>query len=248
MKALVAGLLVIGLAALSAFAGMASAVSFDLSYSDPASDVAKLWTSNMTHVLNAAGNATFSPSPPEVNLLRLESANASANINLTIEVKGTIANLDNTSYEIRLYTRSDNASHFIVTYVNRTAFLTSNATGSGRTDLSGSSAIIAIGPNPNVRNGLRISVAKSLLGAITYWNIDATATQVSGDGVYTYQDAIWYVPGNPGSTPVPPASPSSFPGWTWIAAVVVVGAVLVAIAAVIRRKKSEPPKPSSPPP
>jgi len=106
MKAVAAAALLLGFVVLAASAGVASAVSFDLNYSDPASDVVKFWATNDTPVLTPTGNLTLSPFPDSVNLLWIRSANASANVNLTIQVKGSIANLANTSYEIRLFTRS----------------------------------------------------------------------------------------------------------------------------------------------
>jgi len=238
MKALATGLIAIGLLVTAGIAGVASAVSFNLNYSDPASDVVKLWTVNMTPVLTPTGNLTMSPFPDSVNLLWIRSANASTSVNLTFETKGDIANLDNTSYEMRLYARADNASHFIVTYVNGTTVLTSNATGFVPVDISGNSTITATGPNPTLQNTLRITVAISLLGTIDVWNIDATATQRGP--VYSYEDFGWEVPGNPGSAPTPPPAPSGLPVWTWIAVAIAAGAVLVAIVLLVRRKRTPP--------
>lgn len=255
MKAMPAALVVVGFVALAAASGIAaaasvhpnysdpgiaSAVSFNLNYSDPASDVVKLWTSNMTPVPTSTGDLTMSPFPDSVNLRWIRSANASANVNLTLEVQGDIANLDNTSYEIRLYTRADNASHFIVTYVNGATWLTSNATGFVPVDISGNSTISSTGPNPALQNALHIRVAKSLLGTITVWNMDATATQRGS--TYTYRDFGWEVPGNPGSSPTPPPTPSALPSWAWIALALAIVAVLVAIVVAIRRKRTPPQK------
>ena len=240
MKALAAGLVIVGLVALAASSSIASAVSFDLSYSDPASDVVKLWTLNMTPVPTPTGNLTLSPFPDSVNILRLASANASANVTLSLAVKGDIANIDNTSYEFRLYTRADNASHFTVTYVNGTTVLTSNATGFVPKDVSGNSTITSTGPNPTLQNTLRITVAKSLLGTIATWNIDATATQRGP--TYTYRDFGWELPGNPGSTPIPPPSPSGLPSWIWIAVALLIVAVIVAIVVAVRRRPRPPQK------
>jgi len=238
MKAVLPGLLIVGLVLLAAFSGIASAVSLGLNYSDPASDVAKLWTSNMTPVLDAGGNATLSPFPDSVNILWIRSANASANVTLTIEVKGEIANLDNTSYEVRLYTRTDNASHFVVTYVNGTTTLSSNATGYQPVDISGNSSIAATGPNPALQNALQINVSKALLGTIPAWNLDAIAKQTGP--TYTYQDTGWQVPGNPGSTPPASPTPSGSPIWIWIALAVGIVAVLAVIALFVRRKRTPP--------
>src|SRR5207244_5586125 len=109
------------------------------------------------------GNLMHNPSPYSVNMLHLTSSNAIADILLTMQVKGTIANLDNTSYQIRLYTRQDNATHFAVTHVNRTTTLASNGTGFVPIDLSASTTI--------VQDTLSVRVAKSRLGIITAWEI-----------------------------------------------------------------------------
>ena len=232
--------LILGLAALAGLSGLASAVSFDLNYSDPASDVVKLWTLNDTPVLTSTGNLTMSPFPDNVNLLWIRSANASANVTLTIEVKGSIANLDNTSYEIRLYTRSDNATHFTVTYLNGTTILTSNATGFTPRDLTGNSTITSTGPNPALKNTLKINVVKSLLGTTGAWNIDAFATQRGP--TYTYRDYGWSLPGNPGSSPTPPPPPSGWTSSLWIIAIVVMVVALVAVVLLINRRRKTPPK------
>src|SRR2546429_3647015 len=76
MKARLTGLLFASLLALGSSIGVASAVSFDRSYADPASDVVELWASNMTPVLTD-GNLTMSPFPDSVNVLRLSSADDS---------------------------------------------------------------------------------------------------------------------------------------------------------------------------
>jgi len=248
MKAVATFLLALGLVSLAAaaisvsaapVAPMPSGISFYLNYSDPASDVVKLWTLNMTPVSSPTGNLTMSPFPDTVNLLWVRSANASANVTLTLEVKGSISNLDNTSYRMRLSTRADNTSHFVVTYVNGSTVLTSNATGFNPINISGNSTITSAGPNPTVQNRLQINVAKSLLGTISAWNIDATATQRGP--TYTYEDFGWEVPGNPGSSPTPTPSPGVLPSWIWLAIVPVVLAIVAAIILVARRKKTVPP-------
>src|SRR2546421_12303673 len=116
MKARLTGLLFASLLALGSSIGVASAVSFDRSYADPASDVVELWASNMTPALTD-GNLTLSPFPDSVNVLRLSSADAGADIALPIQAKGSIAAMDNTSYQIRVYTRLDNSTHFGATYL-----------------------------------------------------------------------------------------------------------------------------------
>jgi len=240
MKALTAALFGMGLVALAASSGTASAVSFDLNYSDPASDVVKLYTSNMTPVLLPGGAWTMSPFPDSVNLQWLRSTNNSADVNLTFEVRGEIANLANTSYEMHLFTRADNASHFIVNYTNGVTWLKSNDTGFTPLDISGNSTISSTGPGPNpLLNTLEIRVAKSLLGTITSWNIDGTATQ--GGPVYSYRDFGWQVPGNPGSAPPPATTPSGLPTWAWIALGLAVVAVFAVIVTLVRRKRTPPP-------
>lgn len=174
------------------FALRASAVNFVLNYSDPASDVFKLWTSNNTHVTDAAGFWILSPSPGTVNLIRLSSANAGTAVDVYVKVQTTITSSANTSYEARLYTRADNATHFIVTYRNGVTNMVTNHTGSPTWDLTTNTTVGALG-------WLGFSVSKAYLGNITAWNIDATAKQVQG--TYTYEDYGWSQPGNPGSAP-----------------------------------------------
>ncbi len=232
MKATLPGLFLVGLVAFGALPNVAATLNFNLNYSDPASDVMRLWTSTMTPVLNATGSVTLSPDPASVNLLRIESANASADVNLTIIVKGDIANLANTSYEFRLFTRADNASYFTVTYVNGATTLSSTAIGSSSRDISGRSTITSSGGNPTLLNTLEISVAKGLLAPIMAWNIDAIATQRGP--TYTFQDYGWEVPGNPGSAPA--AGPSGLP-WIWLAVIpVVIAVALAALIIVIHRR------------
>ncbi len=176
-------------------------VPLELTYTDPASDVVKLWSSNMTPVLNVNGEPFMSPFPAEINILRLHSTESEggANVTLTLEVQGSIANLDNTSYEIRLYTRADNASHFIVSYANGSTFLDSNDTSFSAIDITGNSTVGSTGPNPTLQNALEIRVEKSLLGNLTAWNMDTTGTQIGP--TYSYRDFGWEVPGSPGSAP-----------------------------------------------
>jgi len=77
MKLLAAVLLGVGMVALAGSSGFAtassmaprpSAVSLWLNYSDPASDVVKLWTVNMTPVLGTNGSWIFSVNPISVNI------------------------------------------------------------------------------------------------------------------------------------------------------------------------------------
>ncbi len=178
-----------------AFAVRSSAVTFALNYSDPASDVFKLWSSNNTHVTNATGYWVMSPAPGTVNLIRVASYDDGVNVGLFLKVQTTISTLANTSYEIRMYSRADNRTHYILTYSHGAARLTSNKTGAVSVNMT---ANVTISP-ASVLNAL---VNKSLLGGsanITAWNIDATARQT--DGSYAYEDFVWQQPGNPGSAP-----------------------------------------------
>jgi len=226
VKARLAGLLLVSLMAIGSGIGVASAVSFDRSYADPASDVVELWASNMTPVLTD-GNLTMSPFPDSVNVLRLASADAGADIALTIQVKGSIANLDNTSYQIRIYTRQDNSTHFRATYVNDKMMLTSNATGFVPIDIS---------PRVTATQGtLVVNVAKSWLGTITAWDLDATATETGT--VYAYRDSGWQIAGNPGSEPTLPGAPSVLANWAWIAVVPVAIAIATVVVMVLRERK-----------
>ena len=238
VKAFLGGLFVLLFVASVAMVGTASAVTFDRNYSDPASDVVQLWTANMTPVLLPDGNVTMGPFPDSVNLMWIRSADESASVNLSFQVKGSIADLDNTSYEMRLYTRADNTSHFTVTYTNGSTVLTSNATGSFRVDLSGNSRITSTGPV--LLNTLIITVSKSLLGTVTSWDIDATATQRGP--TYTYRDSGWLVPGSPGSAPPPPQSGVVLPNWLWLAIAPVVVAIVVAVVMMMRHQTKRAPR------
>lgn len=237
MKRWVAGALLLALVALAFAAVPVRADPLNLSYSDPSSDVAKLWTSNGTAVLNPDGTPFLSPFPDAVNLQRLDSANDTDNVTLALIVKGSIANLDNTTYEIRLYTRADNRTHFFVTYVNGTTTFNSNATGFVPKDITGNSTVTSSGPNPTIQNMLRITVAKALLETLSYWNIDATAKQ-SGS-TYLYEDTIWEVPGNPGSTPPTTQTPSNFlaANWLWLVLGIVAIAAIAAVVLLARRRR-----------
>jgi hypothetical protein len=169
----------------------ASAIVFNLSYSDPASDVFELWTSNNSHVTSAGGAWITSPSPGGVDLVRLSSLESGSNISLSVRVRTTIAMQANATYDVRLYPTSDNSTYYVVRYNNGTTTLRSNHTGSAVTNLGGTT----ISPVST----LNLVVPKSALGTITAWNIDATAQMVGT--THTYVDFIWSVPGNPGSAP-----------------------------------------------
>ncbi len=169
-----------------------SAVNFSLNYSDPASDVFQLWTSNDTHVTDASGFWILNPSPGTVNLIRLSSADSGSAVNAFLKVQTTITVSANTTYEMRLYTRADNSTHYIITYRGGIATMVSNHTGSAVVNLTAETSVGPLG-------WLEFHVSKSDLGNITAWNIDATAKQVAGN--YTYEDFGWSLPGNPGSAP-----------------------------------------------
>lgn len=178
----------------------ALAIDYWRNYSDPASDVVRLYGSNLTPVV-VGGAFVMSPFPDSVNLLWVRSGQTAdrSNVTVTFQVKGSIANLANTTYEARLYTRSANGTHFILDYTNRSTTLRVNTTGANVTDITGNSTVSSTGPNPTSRNTLTINVSVALLGNVTAWNLDATATELGSP--YSYRDFGWDLPGNPGSTP-----------------------------------------------
>jgi hypothetical protein len=218
--------------------------SFALNYSDPASDVVQLWSSNMTPVTDANGDPVLSPFPNSINIIWIRSTEAPGgeNLTLSIETMGGISDLANATYEIRLYTRLDNASHFIVTYRSGVTVLDSNDTAFAPMNITGNSTITAAGPNPTLQNALRINVMKNLLGTIEVWNIDAVTTLA--EPTYSYRDYGWEVPGNPGSGPTTGDSGSAFPNWLWI--LIVGGAVSVVLLALfVRRRHKSSTRPSN---
>lgn len=202
MHARVPALFILATLALAAFAAPAGAVpNFTVDYSDPASDVEQLWTSNRSAVLDANGDPISSPFPDAINILWVRSRNATdpANVTISVETQGSIANRDDTSYEFQLYTQPTDASYFRVTYVNGTTILDSTDSSFPSVDISGNSTITSTGPNPTLRNLLRINVEKSHLDPIDSWNVRLLALQVGP--TYTYRDWGWELPGNPGSSP-----------------------------------------------
>src|SRR3989442_12749663 len=74
---------------------------------------------------------------------------------------------------------------------------------------------------------LTVNLAKSWLGTITAWDLDATATETGT--IYSYRDSGWQIAGNPGSEPTLPGAPSVLANSAWIA----VGPVAIAIATVL---------------
>ncbi len=169
-----------------------AAVNLNLNYSDPASDVAKMWTSNNSHVTDVGGFWILSPSPASVNLLRVSSTNSGADVALYLRVQGLIATQANVSYDIRLYPRADNSTQYSVKYSNGTTWLRQNGTVAGYVNLTANTTI-------SPASTLNVIVSKGLLGNISAWDIDATAKEVGS--VYTYEDFVWSQPGSPGSAP-----------------------------------------------
>ena len=179
----------------ASFSLHASAVNLNLNYSDPASDVFKMWTSNNSHVTDASGFWIMRSSPGEVNLVRLASSDAGTSVSLYLRVQTAIASRSNVSYEIRLYSRADNRTHYMVDYSNGIAYLKQNGTLVSYIDITSNTTI-------SPASTLNVLVSKGLLGGmanITAWNIDATSKEVAGN--YTYEDFVWQQPGNPGSAP-----------------------------------------------
>jgi hypothetical protein len=174
--------------------------NFHLDYSDPASDVEQLWTSNMSAVTDANGDPIARPFPDSINIVWTRSVNATdpANVTVSVDTQGRIANRDDTSYEFQLFTNPTYTSYFRVTYANGTTTLDSTDPDFTPVDLTGNSTITNVGP-PSIQNRLRINVEKSLLGTITSWNVRLLALQV--EPTYTYRDWGWELPGNPGSAP-----------------------------------------------
>ncbi len=182
-------------ASTSPFAVTASAVNFNLNYSHPASGVMELWTSNNTHVTYGNGSWVMGTTPGIVNVERVASYDDGVNVGLYLRVKQTIAVQPNVTYEIRMYTRADNRTHYILDYSNGFARLSQNVTGTPTVNMT---ANVTVSP----ASTLNALVNKTLLGGvanITAWNIDATAKQVGNP--YTYVDYVWQLPGNPGSAP-----------------------------------------------
>ncbi len=192
------------------FAGLAAtlaarAATFPIDYSDPASDVVLLnSTTNLCEV--DAGNACIlSPDPSDVNILWLRGRDGITAYNLTIEVKGRIRDYANTSYMVNFYADPTNQTHWIVNYTNGGLLLYTNATGAGRTDISGNATIW--GPNPGNPNSLSMFVNKTFIGplnATAEVNLDGTAIMrgdPSAGQPHSFQDFGWEVPGHPASSP-----------------------------------------------
>ena len=172
----------------------AAAVNLNLNYSDPASDVFQMWTSNGSHVTDASGYWVMSPSPKEVNLIRLGSTDAGTSVDLYLKVQTLIASRPNVTYDISMYSRADNQTHYIFEYSFGRAILTQNRTNAAQVNMTANVTVAG--------SAFTVTVAEALLGGttnITAWNLDATSKEFAGN--YTYEDFVWQQPGNPGSAP-----------------------------------------------
>lgn len=173
----------------------ASAVNFNQSYTDPTGDVFELWTSNGTHVTTAGGYWVMGRNPGEVNLVRLTSADAGGNVTVALRVRSSIVLDANVTYELRLYPRADNATHFVVVYADGLASLTEALPNAAPVNVT---AAASVAPSST----LTVTVNKTLLGgmaAIDAWRIDASAREVAGNS--TFEDFLWQVPCSPESAP-----------------------------------------------
>lgn len=194
-------LAVLGLAAFSSPA--IGQITYTLDYSDPASDVVKLWTSNLTWVL-ADGAWIRTPFPDAVNINFLHSSLLDPQtLELRIDLKGAaVANNSDVSYSINLYTDATNRTRYTVTGSNGTLTIVTNLTGAVPIDISGPQNFTLVGANQDT---VVFRVALSLLGSVTSFNIDATARWYgypADNRTYSYQDFGWETPGNPASAPV----------------------------------------------
>ncbi len=172
-----------------------SAVNFNLSYTNPAGDVFELWSSNGTHVTNAGGFWIMGRNPGEVDLVRLNSADAGVNVNLALRVRTAILSSVNVSYEFRLYPRADNRTHYRVDYADGLASFTEDQPGAIPVN-------VTAGTTVSPSSTLNVAVNKSLLGGlanIDSWKIDASTRETAGN--YTFEDFLWQVPCSPESAP-----------------------------------------------
>lgn len=176
----------------------AAAVSMTLNYSDPAGDVFEMWTSNNSHVTDASGNWLKFGTPMSVDLQRVASNDLGANVQILLKVRASVSALANTTYEYRLYTRQDNATHYIVTFRNGTTTMVTNHTDSQVWNLTANTTVGGV----TSLGWLGVIVNKTALGGsanITAWDMDAQAKMASSP--YSYVDYVWSLPGNPGSAP-----------------------------------------------
>ncbi|MCK5309502.1 MAG: hypothetical protein KAJ64_02545 [Thermoplasmata archaeon] len=170
---------------------LAQEINFDLSYSDPASDVTWVYENGTTEMMSE---------PKDVNIkwLRSELEPNDGTIKLTIELSspGVIRTDNVTAYQFNIYTTEGNATHFIVNYSDGTCKLRTNT----------SATFINESVEYSI-SGLRLDcfVNQSELGNITYYNIDATAETKEYEnetiGWVLKKDFGWEVAGAPGSTP-----------------------------------------------
>lgn len=213
-----------------------AAVDFTKDYSDPASDVMKLDENQNPVVVD--GKFVMSPFPSAVNILRLRSNEAGNDITIRLEVKGAILDADNATYTVSLFTDATNQTRHVVEYRNTTLKIWVNTTPSQKTDITGNATVTNQGGGTN--NTLLLTIAKSLLGTIDAWDIDATALMVGSPN--SYRDYGWLVPGNPGSGPVTPTDGGllSAANLWWILLLVAGAAVGVLILFAAKRRRQKP--------
>ena len=166
-------------------------IDFDLSYSDPASDVTWVYENGTTEMKSE---------PKDVNIkwLRSELQPDNETLKLTIELSspGEIRTDDATSYQVNIYTTDGNATHFIVNYSDGNCQLRTNT----------SATFINESVEYSIY-GLRLDyfVSLSELGNITHYNIDASAETREYEnetvGWILKKDFGWEVSGSPGTTP-----------------------------------------------
>jgi len=149
----------------------------------------------------------MSPDPGDVNLRWVRGREAGANnsfYNLTVEVKGEIVDLANTSYLVRLFADPTNQTHWTVNYTDGLLLLSSNQTSPPVLNITGNATVW--GANPAKPNALSMAVNKTLLGPVSLSadvNLDATAIMRGNPALNqsTYQDFGWEVPGHPATSP-----------------------------------------------
>ena len=166
-------------------------INFDLSYSDPASDVTWVYENGTTEMRN---------DPKDVNIkwLRSELQPDNETIKLPIEVSspGVIRTDNITAYQVNIYPTDGNDTHFIVNYSDGTCKLRTNTSAT----FINESVEYSISDSK-----LDYFVNLYELGNITYYNIDATAETREYEnetvGWVLKKDFGWEISGSPGSTP-----------------------------------------------
>ena len=170
---------------------VAQDINFDLSYSDPASDVTWVYEN---------GTIEMKSEPKDVNIkwLKSELELDDGTLKLTIELSspGVIRTDNITVYQFNIYTDIGNTSHFIVDYSDGNCRLRTNT----------SATIINDSVEYSISDGdLNCLVNLSELGNITYYNIDASAETREYEnetvGWVLKKDFGWEVSGSPGTTP-----------------------------------------------